>query len=55
MKLTAPHLARSAGQQRHLGDVREAIRHPEKTLTKAVDNVLARFYHDAKETSAHVG
>jgi Domain of unknown function (DUF4136) len=28
---------------------------PDKTLTKAVDNVLARFYHDAKETSAHAG
>jgi len=23
---------------------------PDKTLTKAVDNVLARFFHDAKET-----
>lgn len=28
---------------------------PNKTLTKAVDNVLSRFYHDARETHAHVG
>jgi hypothetical protein len=28
---------------------------PDKTLTKAVDNVLSRFYHDAKETRAHLG
>jgi hypothetical protein len=27
--------------------------HPDKTLTKAVDNVLSRFYHDQKEE--HVG
>jgi len=26
----------------------------DKTLTKAVDNVLSRFYHDAKETRRHV-
>ena len=24
--------------------------HPDKTLSKAVDNVLSRFYHDAKES-----
>ena len=27
----------------------------DKTLTKAVDSVLSRFYHDAKETQAKVG
>jgi hypothetical protein len=24
---------------------------PEKTLTKAVDSVLSRFYHDARKTA----
>ena len=24
--------------------------HPDKTLSKAVDNVIDRFYHDAKHT-----
>ena len=28
---------------------------PDKALTKAVDDVLSRFYHDAKETRAHLG
>jgi hypothetical protein len=28
---------------------------PDKTLTKAVDKVMSRFYHDAKETHAHNG
>ena len=27
---------------------------PDKTLTKAVDNVMSRFYHDAKETKEHL-
>jgi len=27
--------------------------HPDKTLSKAVDNVLSRFYHDAKSTNGH--
>jgi len=32
------------------------IDHPDKTLSKAVDKVLARFYHDAKNTSTvHAG
>jgi hypothetical protein len=30
-------------------------KNPDKTLTKAVDNVLARFRHDAKEAQEHVG
>jgi hypothetical protein len=28
---------------------------PDKTLTKAVDHVLSRFYHDSKEAQEHVG
>jgi Domain of unknown function (DUF4136) len=28
---------------------------PDKTLTKAVDHVLSRFYHDSKEAQGHVG
>lgn len=28
---------------------------PDKTLTKAVDNVVARFSHDAKHSAEHVG
>ena len=27
------------------------IGEPEKTLTKAVDSVLSRFYHDARKTA----
>jgi len=27
--------------------------HPDKTLSKAVDNVPSRFYHDAKSTNGH--
>jgi uncharacterized protein DUF4136 len=27
----------------------------DKTLTKAVDNVMSRFYHDVKETPRHAG
>ena len=30
-------------------------KNPDKTLTKAVDHVLSRFYHDAKKAPAHVG
>ena len=28
-------------------------KNPDKTLTKAVDNVLSRFYHDAKDAQKH--
>jgi uncharacterized protein DUF4136 len=28
---------------------------PDKTLTKAVDSVLSRFYHDARKTQEHIG
>ena len=28
---------------------------PDKTLSKAVDNVLARFYHDVRKEHEHVG
>ena len=31
------------------------MKDPDKTLTKAVDNVLARFSHDAKHTPEHIG
>ena len=30
-------------------------KNPDKTLTKAVDNVLSRFYRDAKAAQEHVG
>jgi hypothetical protein len=30
-------------------------KNPDKTLTKAVDHVLSRFSHDAKEAQEHVG
>ena len=31
------------------------VNNPDKTLTNAVDNVLARLYHDAKEAQKHLG
>ena len=30
-------------------------KNPDKTLSKAVDNVLARFYHDVRKEHEHVG
>ena len=31
------------------------VSNPDKTLTKAVDKVVSRFYHDAKEPHSHNG
>jgi hypothetical protein len=31
------------------------VKKPDKTLTKAVDKVMSRFYHDAGEAREHLG